>query len=104
MPTVTFIALDGKAHSVEVPDGTTLMRAATDYGVAGIDGDCGGNCACATCHVLSARIGRTGGQPGAAHLVSLKPKQGSKTRLCSDCDRWPSPRLLGLFSSGSRWP
>lgn len=52
MPTVTFIAFDGKAHSVEVPAGTTLMRAATDNGVAGIDGDCGGNCACATCHVF----------------------------------------------------
>jgi ferredoxin, 2Fe-2S len=51
MPKVTFIAFTGKAHTVEVPLGTTLMRAATDNGVPGIDGDCGGNCACATCHV-----------------------------------------------------
>ena len=51
MPTVNFIAFDGTPHRVDVPAGTTLMRAATDHGVPGIDGDCGGQCACATCHV-----------------------------------------------------
>jgi len=51
MPKVTFIAFTGGAHTVEVPAGTTLMRAATDNRVPGIDGDCGGNCACATCHI-----------------------------------------------------
>ena len=48
---VTFIDFAGGTHPVEVPAGTTLMRAATDNRVPGIDGDCGGNCACATCHV-----------------------------------------------------
>jgi 2Fe-2S ferredoxin len=51
MPRVTFIAFAGGARTVEAPVGTTLMRAATDNRVPGIDGDCGGNCACATCHV-----------------------------------------------------
>lgn len=51
MLTVTFIAFNGSKRSVDVPEGTTLMRAATDNNVPGIDGDCGGNCACATCHV-----------------------------------------------------
>ena|SRR5450432_2197484 len=51
MPKVTFIAFSGGTHTVEVPVGTTLMRAATDNCVPGIDGDCGGNCACATCHI-----------------------------------------------------
>jgi 2Fe-2S ferredoxin len=51
MPKVTFIGFTGGAHTVDVPPGTTLMRAATDNRVPGIDGDCGGNCACATCHV-----------------------------------------------------
>ena len=51
MPKVTFIAFSGAERTVEVPVGTTLMRAATDNHVPGIDGDCGGNCACATCHV-----------------------------------------------------
>src|ERR1700676_5330732 len=51
MPKITFIAFDGAKSTVDVPPGTTLMRAATDNRVNGIDGDCGGNCACATCHV-----------------------------------------------------
>jgi ferredoxin, 2Fe-2S len=51
MPKVTFVTFDGTQRTVSVSEGTTLMRAATDNGVPGIDGDCGGNCACATCHV-----------------------------------------------------
>ena|SRR5579864_3388434 len=51
MPRITFINFDGGQRTVDVAPGTTLMRAATDNRVAGIDGDCGGNCACATCHV-----------------------------------------------------
>jgi 2Fe-2S ferredoxin len=51
MTKITFIAFDGTRRTVEVAAGTTLMRAATDNRVPGIDGDCGGNCACATCHV-----------------------------------------------------
>ena len=52
MPKLTFIAFDGTHHRVDAPAGTSLMRAATDNNVPGIDGDCGGNCACATCHVF----------------------------------------------------
>lgn len=52
MPKVTFIAHNGTRHEVKVPTGTTLMSAATDNQVPGIDGDCGGQCACATCHVF----------------------------------------------------
>ena len=52
MPKVTFITHHGQTHEVSVPTGTTLMLAAVDNGVPGIDGDCGGQCACATCHVF----------------------------------------------------
>ena len=52
MPKLTFIAFDGTHHQVDAPAGTSLMHAATDNNVPGIDGDCGGNCACATCHVF----------------------------------------------------
>jgi ferredoxin, 2Fe-2S len=51
MPRVNFVSHDGHHHAVDVPEGTTLMRAATDNAVPGIDGDCGGQSACATCHV-----------------------------------------------------
>jgi 2Fe-2S ferredoxin len=76
MPKVTFIAFDGKSSTVEAPAGTSLMRAATDNGVSGIDGDCGGNCACATCHVYvdpawTARTGsRTHSEEDMLNLVS----------------------------------
>ena len=51
MPEVTYIEFDGTVHSVEVPVGTSVMRGAVDNNVPGIDADCGGECACATCHV-----------------------------------------------------
>jgi len=51
MPTVTYIEHDGTAHRVEVPVGLSVMRGAVDNNIPGIDADCGGECACATCHV-----------------------------------------------------
>ena len=52
MPKITFIAHGGQRHTVEAEAGLSLMRAAIDHNVPGIDGDCGGACACATCHVF----------------------------------------------------
>lgn len=52
MATITYIAFDGTKYPVEGRPGDTLMSAAVDNSVPGIDGDCGGNCACATCHVF----------------------------------------------------
>lgn len=51
MPTVTFIEHYGTVHEVMAEVGLSLMRAAVDNNVPGIDADCGGLCACATCHV-----------------------------------------------------
>jgi len=51
MPKVTYIEFNGTAHEVEVPVGMSVMRGAVSNGVPGIDADCGGECACATCHV-----------------------------------------------------
>ena len=51
MPQVIFIEHNGKRHAVEGTVGLSLMRAAIDNNVPGIDADCGGQCACATCHV-----------------------------------------------------
>lgn len=50
MPKVTFIEPSGKAVDIEVADGWSLMQAATRNGVDGIEAECGGSCACATCH------------------------------------------------------
>lgn len=51
MPKITFIEHDGTAHSVDAAEGLSVMEAAVNNGVPGIDADCGGACACATCHV-----------------------------------------------------
>ncbi|NNU16091.1 2Fe-2S iron-sulfur cluster binding domain-containing protein [Parvularcula sp. ZS-1/3] len=51
MVKVTFIEHDGKEHEIEAQEGLTLMEVAVKNGVPGIDADCGGACACATCHV-----------------------------------------------------
>jgi 2Fe-2S ferredoxin len=51
MPTVIFRFVSGIEQVIETPIGTTMMRAAIENGVAGIAADCGGDCACATCHV-----------------------------------------------------
>ncbi len=51
MPKITYIEHNEKEHVVEVPAGWTVMEGAVKNRVPGIDADCGGACACATCHV-----------------------------------------------------
>jgi|SRR5665213_2460871 len=50
MPRVTYIEPDGRAVTLEVANGRSVMSAAMEAGVAGIEAQCGGNLACATCH------------------------------------------------------
>ena len=51
MPKITYIEDNGKSHTLEVADGLTVMEGAVQNNIPGIDADCGGSCACATCHV-----------------------------------------------------
>ena len=51
MPKITYIEHNGKEHVIEVAAGMTVMEGAVKHNVPGIDADCGGACACATCHV-----------------------------------------------------
>ena len=51
MPKIIYIEHSGKEHVIEAPMGQTVMEAAVKHAVPGIDADCGGACACATCHV-----------------------------------------------------
>ena len=62
MAKITFIEKDGTEHTVDAPNGLTVMEAAIRNMVPGIDADCGGACACATCHVYvdAAWADRTG--------------------------------------------
>ena len=51
MPKITYIDFKGCERRFAVQEGTTVMQGAIENGVPGIDGDCGGECACGTCHV-----------------------------------------------------
>ena len=51
MAKITYIENNGKSHSVDVADGLTVMEGAVQNDIPGIDADCGGSMACATCHV-----------------------------------------------------
>ena len=51
MPKITYIEHNGKKHTVKVSNGLSVMEGAVQNNIPGIDADCGGSCACATCHV-----------------------------------------------------
>lgn len=51
MPKIIYEEHNGTRHEIDVPVGTSLMQGAINYMVPGIEGDCGGLCACGTCHV-----------------------------------------------------
>jgi 2Fe-2S ferredoxin len=51
MPKIKYIEHSGKEHDVDVPVGWSVMEGAVKNLIPGIDADCGGACACATCHV-----------------------------------------------------
>ena len=51
MSKLTIVAFDGMRHDLDVANGTTVMENAVRNSVPGIEAECGGACACATCHV-----------------------------------------------------
>ena len=52
MAKIKYIEHNGKEHEIDVPAGWSVMEGAVKNLVPGIDADCGGACACATCHVF----------------------------------------------------
>ena len=51
MAKITYIEHSGKSHQIEVKNGLSVMEGAVQNNIPGIDADCGGGMACATCHV-----------------------------------------------------
>ena len=51
MAKITYIDVKGTERTIEVANGLSVMEAAVKQNIPGIDADCGGACACATCHV-----------------------------------------------------
>jgi 2Fe-2S ferredoxin len=100
MPKVTFVGFTGGTHTVDVPVGTSLMHAAVDNRIPGIDGDCGGNCACATCHVYvdsqwSERVG--GRNPTEEEMLNAVDELRGNSRLA--CQITLTEALDGLVVS-----
>jgi 2Fe-2S ferredoxin len=84
MPTITYIEHDGTEHRVDAELDSSVMRGAIDHGVPGIDADCGGECSCATCHVIvsdswMAKVGRPGASEEA--MLDLNPERQPNSRL-----------------------
>ncbi|HTT96862.1 MAG TPA: 2Fe-2S iron-sulfur cluster-binding protein [Rhizomicrobium sp.] len=84
MPKIKYVEHNGKEHDVEVPTGWTVMEGAVKNLIPGIDADCGGACACATCHVYV----------DAAFLDKLPPKSDmEETMLDFAQELEPNSRL-----------
>ncbi len=97
MPKITFIEFDGTEHQVEAPAGGSVMRAAIDNLVPGIDADCGGECSCATCHVIvdpawADKVGEPSDMEES--MLSLAPETSDTSRL--SCQIEISDSLDGL--------
>lgn len=78
MGNITFVEHDGKQHEVELEVGKSLMQIAMDNGISGIDADCGGACACGTCHVIvdSQWIKAAGSiNPDELQMLEMTPKK-----------------------------
>lgn len=97
MATITYVEFNGTEHSVQVADGVSLMEGALGNGVPGIDGDCGGHAACATCHVYvdPAWEAKTGERSELeAEMLDLADGLEANSRLA--CQIKASPALDGL--------
>lgn len=84
MGNITFIEHDNTEHVVKIEAGSSLMQLAVGNAIPGIDADCGGECACGTCHVIVARdwFDKTG-TPGDAEeqMLSMTPERATTSRL-----------------------
>ena len=84
MASVTFIEHNGTEYVVEAEIGKSLMQTALDNLVPGIDADCGGECSCATCHVMvdEAWLGKlTSLADSEDAMLDLNPERESNSRL-----------------------
>jgi len=87
MAKVTFIHPDERSQTVEVDYGRTVMEAAVNNNVSGIEADCGGACACATCHVYVdpahfAKLDPPSEAEAAMLEFALEPKENSRLSCC----------------------
>ncbi len=89
MPKVVFVDPEGARHEVDVAAGNTIMEAAIDNDVSGIVAECGGACACATCHAYV-------GENWVARLPEMDDMEDAM--LDSALDRTENSRLTCQIS------
>ena len=97
MAKIKFIQHDGQEIVVEASNGSTVINAALDNIVSGIDADCGGECSCATCHVIvdDAWIGKLDKHSAQEEsMLDLNPDREPNSRL--SCQIPVSDALDGL--------
>lgn len=97
MTRIIFTDPHGREIEVDATDGLSVMRAAFDNGVEGITADCGGNCACATCHVYvdEAFWDKVGGPDDTEDaMLEFKDNRAERSRLT--CQIQVTPELEGL--------
>jgi 2Fe-2S ferredoxin len=97
MGSITFIEHNGTQHTVDIEEGKSLMQIAMDNGVQGVDADCGGACACGTCHVIigSDWINTTGSATDEEiQMLDLTPEKEDSSRL--SCQISTSEAMNGM--------
>jgi 2Fe-2S ferredoxin len=100
MPEITYVEHDGRQRVVDVPAGCSVMRGAVDNAVPGIDADCGGEAACATCHVFVSpewmeRVGPPAPDSAEEGMLSFAEGVGPSSRLA--CQIVVTDELAGLI-------
>lgn len=83
MPKITYIEKNGKEHVVDAALGLSVMEAAVRNMIPGIDADCGGACACATCHVYvdpawADKVGKPESMEESMLDFAYEPKENSR--------------------------
>lgn len=84
MPKITLIEFNGQDHMIEAETGKSLMQNALDNAVPGIDADCGGACACGTCHCfVEDSWGPMTGEADAMEeaMLGMRPDRADNSRL-----------------------
>ncbi len=97
MPTITVIQYDGTDHTIDAQPGKTLMESVLDHAVPGIDADCGGACACGTCHCFvpeewQAVAGEA--DPMEESMLGMRPDRADTSRL--SCQIQVSDAMEGM--------
>ena len=98
MPKITYIEHNGKSHIIDVSSGLSVMEGAVQNNIPGIDADCGGSMACATCHVYVKeewfdKLPKK--EDGEEDMIDMAYKPNKYSRL--SCQLTVSDELNGLI-------